>query len=107
MTVVMKLQISGSRGDMPWPAPGQELDAGADEERQLVNMGVAEWAPEKEKSVQEPKGVWPPPEERAVVPEVAEVRTEKPEPKPAPEESLETIAPRRGPGRPRKDSLPQ
>lgn len=121
MRVIMTTQISGTRGDEKWPAPGETpFDIGDDEAFKLISMGVAVKDPDQSKPAapaDEKKVAWPPPAETAVVPENdVEVRHEQPgavesdrakENTPAATESpLTQVAPRRGPGRPRKDSLP-
>lgn len=101
MKVIMMMQISGARGDDMWPSPGEPLDVSDEEGRRLVNAGIA-----VEDSGEEKAAEWPPGEERAVVEETSEKRTQDPASPPG-DQVLEDVAPRRGPGRPRKDSLPE
>jgi hypothetical protein len=96
MKVIMAMQISGSRGDGMWPAPGYPLECGEAEARMLIRNGMAvEAGPDEQ-----PKGQWPPAEERAVVPEDdVEVRADPA----SPPGDLEKVAPRRSSG-PKKAS---
>jgi hypothetical protein len=109
MAVIMTTSISGSRGDEIWPPAGGRLVCGEAEARHLIRIGLA---------VEDPAG-WPPPApETTDMPEDGvEVRAEpaqaaagvaKPYKDPFDAGPLEDVAPRRrGPGRPRKDSLPE
>ena len=116
MKVIMTTTISGSRGDDMWPPAGQPLSVSREEGEKLIRMGVAVQGPEDPEpaapSVPD-KAAWPPPAETAVVPDAdVEKRAEQPgtvesdREKETPESPLTQVAPRRGPGRPRKDSLP-
>ena len=100
MRLIMMVQISGSRGEDMWPPYGGTLTVGDEEGRKLVAAGIA-----VEDTSPERKGEWPPPEERAVVEEQSEKRAAD-NASPPGDQALEEVAPRRGPGRPRKDSLP-
>lgn len=120
MNIIMVTSMSGSRGDDIWPPLGGKLRVGTAEAEHLIRNGIAVADPDQtgpaEVKAEEPKGTWPPPAETAVVPEAdVEVRHEQPgavesdrakEVPAATESPLTQVAPRRGPGRPRKDSLP-
>ncbi len=109
MAVIMTTSISGARGDEMWPPPGGRLVCERREGEHLIKIGVA---------VADPAG-WPPPEpENTDMPQDGvELRGEedftgesppKPYKDPFDAGPLEDVAPRRrGPGRPRKDSLPE
>lgn len=114
MKIIMTTTISGSRGDSMWPPAGGGLRVGTEEAQRLIHMGVAVADPDQSETQKaEQKAEWPPPAETAVYEPGEESRTEQPgvvesdREKEAPAESpLTQVAPRRGPGRPRKDSLP-
>jgi len=116
MKVIMTTTISGSRGDDMWPPAGESLTVSAGEGEKLIRMGVAVQGPEDPEPVPVPaeeKAAWPPPAETAVIPDTdVEQRAAQPGTvesdvaKETAESPLTQVAPRRGPGRPRKDSLP-
>lgn len=41
MKVCMKVQLTGTRNGEDWPAPGDILDAPADEAASLIDLGLA------------------------------------------------------------------
>jgi len=111
MNIIMVTSMSGSRGDDNWPPIGGKLRVGTAEAEHLIRNGIAvadpdqndpaevQAPPAEETPVTPPQAEWPPPAETAVVPETdVEERGEV--------SPLSQVAPRRGPGRPRKDSLP-
>jgi hypothetical protein len=102
----MAIQMSGSRGDDPWPALGQPLYCSQEEGIHLIKAGIAVETAQDAGPPEVKKAEWPPAEDRAVVPEESEKRAEGETQPPTEEEYLSQVAPRRGPGRPRKDSLP-
>ena len=112
MNIIMVTSMSGSRGDENWPPIGGKLRVGTAEAKHLIRNGIAVADPDQSDPAEaqeppaeegQPAGVWPPPEETAVVPETDVETRDAPA---ATESPLTEVAPRRGPGRPRKDSLP-
>jgi hypothetical protein len=104
MRVTMITTISGSHGDDMWPPAGSSLNVSEREGVSLIRMGVAVQAPDEPEPE---KASWPPPAETAVVPEADVEQRDDAVPEVAePDSPLTQVAPRRGPGRPRKDSLP-
>lgn len=118
MNIIMVTSMSGSRGDEVWPPLGGKLRIGTAEAQHLIRNGIAvadpdQSDPQKAAPAAEQKAEWPPPAETAAYEPGEEKRAEQPgvvesdREKEAPAESpLTQVAPRRGPGRPRKDSLP-
>ena len=115
MKIIMITTISGSRGDDMWPAAGGGLTVSTEEGEKLIRMGVAVEDPDQSAPApaEEKAAVWPPPAEAAVYEPGEEKRAGQPgtvesdrAKETPPESPLTQVAPRRGPGRPRKDSLP-
>jgi hypothetical protein len=116
--IIMVTDISGSRGEDMWPGIGGKLTVGYAEAMKLIGMGVAVEDPDQSVPVPESaagkqQAAWPPPAETAVYEPGEEKRAEQPGTvesdrvkETPPESPLTQVAPRRGPGRPRKDSLP-
>jgi len=111
--IIMVTSMSGSRGDENWPPIYGKLRVGTTEAEHLIRNGIAVADPDQSdpaevqeppaEEPEQPKGTWPPPAETAVVPETDVETRDAPA---ATESPLTEVAPRRGPGRPRKDSLP-
>lgn len=84
MKVRMKVFVSGSRNDKPWPAIGGVIDLPDSEAEHLVHVGMAEPVPEPESEPESEPEL--PVVETATLPDTGEVSTEpEPEAPAAPE----------------------
>jgi hypothetical protein len=116
MRVKMVQQLSGTRGDgTPWPGPGQEFDAAGDEFTWLTHTGDSQSHPIavpviEDRKVEAKVEKRPAPED----PKVETRKDDDDDERDAPPwedddepDEKEVVATKRGPGRPRKDSLPK
>jgi hypothetical protein len=115
MKVKMLQQLSGTRGDgSPWPAPGAVFDTSGEEFEWLTHTAASSPHPiavpvAEEARKDEPKTETRPAPADPQVETRAEPEPESAGPLPWDEDEPVADAPpaKRGPGRPRKDSLPK